>query len=82
MDALAAGGPWTPRVRVIRANASALSHAELNEAEELDAGDPAELGRQYAELRRELVNLNVLGGCYGTDHRHIEEMRKAYAPAE
>ncbi len=80
MDALAAGGPWTQRFRGIRANASALSHAELNEAEELDAGDPAELGRQYAEMRRELVNLNVLGGCCGTDHRHIEEMRKACAP--
>ena len=51
-----------------------LSHAELDEAEELDAGNPAELGRDYAQLKRVLPNLRVYGGCCGTDHRHIEAM--------
>lgn len=63
---------WLKRIGGIRANASRLSHAELDEAEELDAGDPDELARDYAKLRRMLPNLTVLGGCCGTDHRHVE----------
>ena len=47
------------------------SHAELDEAPELDAGDPVELGRQYRELLRRHPQINVLGGCCGTDHRHV-----------
>ncbi len=66
------GGDWLGRIGGIRANASRMSHAELDEAEELDAGNPAELGREYAVLRRLLPNLTVLGGCCGTDHRHVE----------
>jgi S-methylmethionine-dependent homocysteine/selenocysteine methylase len=62
-------GPWVERIRGIRANASTLSHAELDEAETLDAGDPADLGARYAALP--LPHLNVVGGCCGTDHRHI-----------
>ena len=58
----------------MRANASTKSHAELDEATELDQGDPAELGRQYAQLKRRLPGLNVLGGCCGTDHRHVERI--------
>ncbi len=68
------GGEWMQRLRGIRANASRCSHAELDEAEELDMGDPDELGRQYAELRRRFPQINVLGGCCGTDHRHIERI--------
>ena len=34
---------WWPRLRGVRANASRMSHAELDDAPELDAGDPAEL---------------------------------------
>jgi homocysteine S-methyltransferase len=72
---------WTARVRGLRANASRKSHAELNESPELDMGDPAELGRQYAELKqRRLPRLNVLGGCCGTDHRHVESIAAACAP--
>ena len=37
------GSPWTDRVMGLRANASRLSHAELDEAEELDTGNPEEL---------------------------------------
>jgi homocysteine S-methyltransferase len=64
-------GPARERIRGIRANASTMSHAELDEAEELDAGDPSELADGYARLREQLPNLTVLGGCCGTDHRHV-----------
>ena len=72
------GDGWRERVRGLRANASTLSHAELDEAEELDEGDPADLGARYAELRERLPRLNVLGGCCGTDHRHVAEIRDAW----
>jgi S-methylmethionine-dependent homocysteine/selenocysteine methylase len=77
---LAPGEPWVARIRGLRANASRKSHAELNEARELDVGDPAELGAQYADLRRRLPHLNVLGGCCGTDARHVGEIARACAP--
>jgi homocysteine S-methyltransferase len=64
-------GAWVERIRGIRANASRRSHAELDEATELDPGDPEELARQYLELRRRLPHLNVVGGCCGTDERHL-----------
>jgi S-methylmethionine-dependent homocysteine/selenocysteine methylase len=66
------------RVRGLRANASTMSHAELDEAEELDEGDPVDLARRYGELRRRLPNLNVVGGCCGTDHRHIREICRVW----
>jgi homocysteine S-methyltransferase len=72
--ALAAGKPWTRRLRGLRANASRRSHAELDQATDLDAGDPVELGRLYAGLRRRFGQLTVLGGCCGTDHRHVEQI--------
>jgi S-methylmethionine-dependent homocysteine/selenocysteine methylase len=65
------GASWVTRIHGVRANASARSHAELDEATELDSGDPAALGAQYADLRRRFPHLNVLGGCCGTDERHI-----------
>ena len=68
---------WLERIQGVRANASALSHAELDEAEELDDGDPVEFGNQYRELMAKLPNLNVLGGCCGTDHRHIAAVAEA-----
>jgi S-methylmethionine-dependent homocysteine/selenocysteine methylase len=77
---LTRNAPWIERVRGLRANASRMSHAELNEAPALDIGDPAELGRQYAQLKRRLPHLNVMGGCCGTDHRHIEQIGTACLP--
>jgi S-methylmethionine-dependent homocysteine/selenocysteine methylase len=68
---------WTERIRGIRANASRKSHAELDEATELDAGDPIAFGRDYADLRSKLPNLTVLGGCCGTDVRHIQQVASA-----
>lgn len=66
------------RIRGLRVNASILSHAELNEAEELDAGDPIALGRDNAALREMLPNVRVLGGCCGTDSRHVGEIVSAW----
>jgi S-methylmethionine-dependent homocysteine/selenocysteine methylase len=78
-DVLATDEPWRDRIRGLRANASTMSHDELDEAEELDDGDPADLGARYAALRSRLPNLNVLGGCCGTDHRHVGAIRDAWA---
>ena len=68
---------WPGRIRGLRANASSKSHAELDEAEELDQGDPVDLGAHHAELRAKLPKLTVLGGCCGTDDRHVREIIRA-----
>lgn len=68
---LETGASWTERIRGLRLNASAKSHAELDEAAELDEGNPQELGKQYSGLRAALPAVSVLGGCCGTDHRHV-----------
>jgi S-methylmethionine-dependent homocysteine/selenocysteine methylase len=64
-------GPWVERIGGVRANASRLSHAELDVMTELDDGDPEEFGTLYAELGRLLPNLKLVGGCCGSDHRHV-----------
>jgi homocysteine S-methyltransferase len=76
-DALAADDATLTRVRGVRANASRMSHAELDESEVLDDGDPDELGRQLADLHARLPHVSVLGGCCGTDHRHIAAVASA-----
>ncbi|MEM1293567.1 MAG: homocysteine S-methyltransferase family protein [Cyanobacteria bacterium P01_H01_bin.162] len=65
------GAAWLRRIGGIRPNASLKSHAELDEATELDEGNPQDLGRQCAALHQTLPNLRVLGGCCGTDERHV-----------
>lgn len=75
-------GSWTRRIVGIRANASTLSHAQLDEATELDSGDPQDFAQQYIKLRELLPNLRILGGCCGTDHRHIEAVAKCALHAE
>jgi S-methylmethionine-dependent homocysteine/selenocysteine methylase len=74
--ALRPAAPWLARIRGVRANASTKSHAELDQATELDIGDPAELAEQYRDLRRTLAQLTVLGGCCGTDQRHLEAIAR------
>ena len=69
---------WRERIRGLRANASTMSHAELDEAEELDSGNPDELASDYVALRSMLPNLTVVGGCCGTDHRHIDAISRAW----
>jgi len=74
---LAADPAGVGRVSLLRANASRMSHAELDEAEDLDDGDPDELGSQYAQLLVDHPDLQVLGGCCGTDVRHIRAIATA-----
>lgn len=75
--ALSDGGAWTDRIGAIRANASRMSHAELDEAQTLDDGDPAELAADYLRLREALANVTVFGGCCGTDVRHVRAIAEA-----
>ena len=76
-NTLAADASWLKRLRAIRANASDKSHAELDEATELDAGSPDELGQNYADLKACLPQLNIFGGCCGTDHQHVAAISRA-----
>ncbi|OLS23895.1 MAG: hypothetical protein HeimC3_22380 [Candidatus Heimdallarchaeota archaeon LC_3] len=71
-DVFSSNEPWVQRIRGIRANASTKSHSELDEADELDDGNPQELGDQYHKLRNVMTNVNVVGGCCGTDSRHVQ----------
>ena len=73
-DALSTDAEWLGRIKAIRANASRMSHAELDEAPELDRGNPAELASDYVALQQALPDLRVVGGCCGTDHDHIDQI--------
>ncbi len=79
-NALKAGEAWTQRIHGVRANASAKSHAELDESETLDSGDPSDLGRRYRQLRGDFPMMRLLGGCCGTDHRHARAICEACVP--
>lgn len=68
------GEPCTERIRAVRSNASAKSHAERDESTEIDDGNPEAFSAEYVKLAARLPNLNVLGGCCGTDHRHVSEV--------
>jgi homocysteine S-methyltransferase len=72
------GDAWRERIGGVRANASTLSHAELDDLGLLDAGDPEELALSMAALGDVLPNLSVLGGCCGTDHRHIGRIAETW----
>jgi homocysteine S-methyltransferase len=76
-DRLPEKADWLNRVRGIRANASTRSHAELDAATDLDAGYPRDLAQRYRALRGRFGSINVLGGCCGTDHRHIDAIAEA-----
>lgn len=66
--------PWTKRLRGVVANASRCSHAELDHAEELDDGDPDELGTQVGGLRKQYPHFNIFGGCCGSNLRHMKRI--------
>jgi S-methylmethionine-dependent homocysteine/selenocysteine methylase len=66
--------PWARRIRGIRCNASRMSHAELDECETLDDGNPHEFGSQYRQIKETMPWLNVFGGCCGSDLRHVTEI--------
>lgn len=67
-------GEWRSRIVGLRANASTMSHDELDDAEELDEGDPRQLAKDHDPLRQQLPALTLLGGCCGTDARHVAAM--------
>ncbi len=67
---------WARRIRGIRCNASRKSHAELDECEVLDDGDPTELADSYRQLKHTLPWMNVIGGCCGSDLRHVTEIAR------
>ena len=79
-EALLSGETWLSRIRGIRANASRCSHDELDAMTELDDGDPAEFGALYHDLYERLPGLTVMGGCCGTDIRHIASIAARCAP--
>jgi len=72
--ALEVGEAWTQRIRGMRGNASKMSHAELDEADALDDGNPIEFGTDCARVQHAHPHINVIGGCCGTDHRHLAEV--------
>jgi S-methylmethionine-dependent homocysteine/selenocysteine methylase len=76
-NVLVPNSDWIGRIQMVRANASHMSHAELDDAADLDDGDPDELGRESAELRERFPRINILGGCCGTDVRHIQAIARA-----
>jgi len=78
--AIVDGATWTGRIGALRANASKLSHAELDALGTIDAGDPRELAAGYSELTTFLPNLTIFGGCCGTDVRHVREIANVVAP--
>lgn len=79
VNAIPDGAPSASRVRGILANASRMSHEELDNAEELDDGDPDELASQYAAYRERFPSINIFGGCCGTDVRHVAAIAEACA---
>jgi homocysteine S-methyltransferase len=79
-QALKNGEDWVKRIVGIRANSSTKSHQELDESTELDIGDPSDLARRYRALRQDYPDMRILGGCCGTDHRHITAICEACAP--
>jgi S-methylmethionine-dependent homocysteine/selenocysteine methylase len=78
-DALGRDGAWRSRLVGLRSNASSKSHAELDESTELDEGDPDDLGARHAALRDRLPAVTVLGGCCGTDARHVAAICEAWS---
>ena len=70
---------WAKRIRGLRCNASRLSHAELDACETLDDGNPVEFGRDHKQLFAQLPSLNIVGGCCGSDLRHVTEAVRAIA---
>lgn len=78
IEQLEKAGRWKNRIKGIRANASLKSHAELDESETLDTGDACLLSEGYMRILDLLPELKVVGGCCGTDERHIEEICKAF----
>ena len=73
-DALTDEGPWLDRLRYIRPNAAKMDKIALCSLGHLEDGDPVELGEQMGEIARRLPRADIIGGCCGTDERHLSEI--------
>lgn len=65
--------PVRKRIIGLQANTSVKSPEELEGLAELDSEDPALFGAMMADLHRDM-GIKILGGCCGTDDRHIRKM--------
>lgn len=81
-SALHSGQSWVRRIGGLRANASAKSHAQLDASTEIDIGDIPEFAQVHAELLPVIENLRLVGGCCGTDHRHIAALCERCFPRQ
>lgn len=79
--ALAEPGRWRERIAGVRYNASTRSHAELDEADDLDEGDIALLTGRHRQLLPALPALAIVGGCCGTNARHVSALWNQERPA-
>ncbi|WP_203564896.1 homocysteine S-methyltransferase family protein [Aliiroseovarius sp. PrR006] len=74
--ALANSGPWLDRIRCIRPNAVKMEQVALCRLGHLEDGDPVELGKQMGDVAERFPKADILGGCCGTDERHLSEIAK------
>jgi len=74
--AIADTGAWTARLRYVRPNASRMEKLALCKLGHLEDGDPVELGRQMGEVAHRFPQADILGGCCGTDERHLGEIAR------
>lgn len=81
VSVLDTGAEWCARIGGLRANASRRSHAELDGSDVLDDGDPEKFGREHAALLHLVPSLSVLGGCCGTDERHVRAIASVWTAA-
>lgn len=73
--------PWANRIGGLRANASSLDHGTLCQLGHLEEGNPEELAAQYRDLKNSYPQMNVFGGCCGTDYAHVEKIGNALLAA-
>lgn len=69
--ALTVPGEWTRRIAGTRTNASPAGHDDLDAAVERGDGTPEEFAAAQHRLMNRLPHLSIVGGCCGTDARHI-----------
>ena len=74
--AISETGVWTERLRYIRPNASRMEKIALCKLGHLEDGNPIELGQQMGDVAQRFPKMDILGGCCGTDERHLGEIAK------
>lgn len=74
-------GDWIDRLRSIRPNASKMEKIALCKLGHLEDGDPDELGAQMGDLARRYPHMDIMGGCCGTDERHLSRIAEAVKAA-